>query len=59
MERLLKTRAKKRGQPPVSLVPVADQKPKPARITVIDYDVSNLTEKTLEDSSKKHQRSAS
>ena len=49
MRKLLKTRSKKIGLPPGSLVPVTDQKPKSARITVIDYDASNLREKTIED----------
>ena len=49
MVKLLKTRSKKVGQPPGSLIPVGDQQLKPAKVTVIDYDASNLTERTLED----------
>ena len=49
MSRLIKKRSKKLGLPPGSLVPVTDQKAKSAKVTVIDYDASNLQEKTVED----------
>ena len=49
MVKLLKTRSGKLGQPPGSLVPVGDQHVRPAKVTVIDYDAANLTERTLDD----------
>ena len=52
MGKLLKERSKKTGLPPGSLVPVTDQRVKSAKITVIDYDSSNLAEKTLENASE-------
>ena len=49
MVKLLKTRSAKLGQPPGSLVTVGDQEVKSARVSVIDYDASNLAERTLDD----------
>lgn len=51
MARLIKTRAKKKGLPPGTLVHIGEKRAQGASITVIDYDETNISElevKTLD-----------
>jgi len=47
MSRLIKKRSKERGLPPGSLVHIGEKKTEKVKITVIDYNISNLEQKEV------------
>lgn len=49
MARLIGRRSRKAGLPPATLIPPSDVRAEDVRVTVIDYDESNLTERAVKD----------